>query len=122
VKKAKLFKSNTGGTGKKFAKKRMYETVEWVEFRNRFIQANSKCYACGCRAVIVDHIVSAKGDEGLFWNELNYIPLCKPDHDYISGKFDRYIPPRTEAKLIWINNKRLETGTAIKVQVVSLKK
>lgn len=120
MKKSKTFKPAVGGTGKKFAKKRLYDTATWTEFRNRFLSVNPKCYCCGQRAVVVDHIVGHKGKEELFWNETNYIPLCKSDHDTITGLFDRHNPPKTEEKLVWIANKRIQTGTNTKVKVVSL--
>lgn len=122
MKKAKVFKQKFGTGGKKFTKKRMYDTYDWVEYRNKFLFANPKCYACGGRATVVDHIVAAKNDEKKFWDETNYIPLCKGDHDVITGLYDRHAIPLTEEKLKWINAKRLETGTAIRVKVVSLKK
>jgi 5-methylcytosine-specific restriction endonuclease McrA len=123
MKKAKVFKKDLGGGGKKFsnAKPRLYQTQNWVEYRNKFLAVNPKCYACGERAVVVDHIVSHKGDEKLFWDETNFIPLCKKCHDTITGLFDRHVVANVEGKLKWINAKRLETNTATKVRVVTTK-
>ncbi len=122
MKKPKTFKPKILGTGKKFSNKpkRMYDTVSWVEFRIKFLSANPKCYACSEKARVTDHIIAAKLDEKKFWCETNYIPLCLTCHNTITGFFDRHNPPLTEEKLIWINKRRMDTGTAIKVKVVSL--
>lgn len=124
MKKAKTFKPKVLGTGKKFSNKkpREYDTISWIEFRNKFLAANPKCYADKERATVVDHVVAHKEKKELFWNDHNYIPLCKKCHDFITGKFDRHNPPLTEEKMKWIEAKRLETGTAIKVRVVSIPK
>lgn len=121
MKKAKTFKPKIG-TGKKFVKKRMYDTLDWTEYRNKFLQANPKCYCCSERAVVVDHIIPHKGDEKKFWESTNFIPLCKKDHDKITGLFDRHVVPKTEEKMLWINARRMETGTATRVRVVSVKR
>jgi hypothetical protein len=121
LKKAKVFKKAVGGSGKKFSNKkpRMYDTMEWVEFRNRFLGANPKCYACGERSTVVDHYIPHKGDEKLFWSELNFIPLCKKHHDISTGLWDRHTPPKTESKLGWLNMLRLAFNVSIRVVVVS---
>jgi 5-methylcytosine-specific restriction endonuclease McrA len=114
-----MFKPKTSNA-KKFSKPRLYESVDWIEYRNKFIAVNPKCYACGARAVIVDHVVSHKGDEKKFWDAYNYIPLCKEDHDKITGLFDRHVDSRIEQKLSWITAKRVETNTTIVVKVVPI--
>lgn len=124
MKKAKLFKPKPLGTGKKFSNKkpRQYDTSSWVEFRNRFIAANPKCYCCEERATVVDHWMAHKGAYKLFWNETNYIPLCKPHHDAVTGLFDRHNPPKTKEKLEWINGIRLQNGITRRVKVVTIPK
>jgi hypothetical protein len=47
--------------------------------------------------------------------------VCKKCHDIVTGFFDRYNPPKTEAKLKWINTKRMETMTAVSVRVINIK-
>lgn len=120
MKKSKVYSPPSGGN-KKFAKKRMYDTVEWVEYRNKFLAANPLCYACGKVARVVDHIVGHKGNEEKFWNETNYIPLCKVCHDIITGNFDRHNPPKTEEKLRWIASMRFKNEIEIKVKVIQIK-
>jgi 5-methylcytosine-specific restriction enzyme A len=118
MKKPKQFKPSNGGLNKSFKKKRLYDTGSWVEYRIKFIRANPTCYACGESARVVDHIVAHKGSEDKFWSHTNMIPLCKPCHDYITGCFDKHIPPKTEEKMLWIQAKRMETETNTRVKAV----
>lgn len=104
---------------KAFKKKRLYDTVSWAEFRNKFLAANPKCYACGERSRIVDHVISHKGNEIKFWEPTNMIPLCKLCHDYITGKFDQFVVPKTEEKMLWISNKRMETENTVRVKIIT---
>lgn len=122
MKKMKTFKPQKLGTGKVFSNKkpRPYDTISWVEYRNKFLSANPKCYCCEARSTVVDHWKPWKGDELLFWSETNYIPLCKSHHDFCTGKFDRHNPPHTEDKLRWLNAMRLENCISRKVKVVSI--
>lgn len=108
-------------SSKKFVKKRLYETIEWSEYRVIFLQANPKCYACGKSARVIDHIVSAKGDEDKFFDPTNLMPLCKEDHDFITGKFDRHVVAKTEDKMKWIQDKRIATETTVRVKVIPFK-
>jgi len=105
---------------KKYAPKRMYDTVDWAQYRVKFIAHNPKCYACGEPSRVVDHIESAKGREEVFWKEGNYLPLCKPCHAYITAKFDRHATADLRGKLNWINEKRAQTGTTVRVKIVPL--
>lgn len=118
MKAPKKFSPLTVKPTKKFYKERMYDTVSWTEYRLKFLSANPRCYACGTSARVVDHIVAHKEDEVKFWAVTNFIPLCKKCHDTITAYFDRHSPPKTEAKMIWISNKREETETTLKVKVV----
>lgn len=118
MKKPNTFKPTKSGN-KTFTKKRLYDTTSWVEYRNKFLAANPKCYACGTIARIVDHVVGHKGSEEKFWEATNLIPLCKFCHDTVTGKFDKHVVPKTEEKMKWIANKRMETETTVRVKVVS---
>jgi 5-methylcytosine-specific restriction protein A len=120
MKKPKLYSSAKSGA-KKFKPKRLYDTPEWTEFRNKFLAVNTICYACGERSRAVDHIIPFKKDVKLFWNTTNYMPLCFKCHNTITANFDRFVPPLTKEKLIWVNDKRLETATSIKIKVLDIK-
>jgi 5-methylcytosine-specific restriction endonuclease McrA len=117
MKKSKLFKPTSAGN-KKFTKPRMYETLDWVEYRNIFLRENPICYACGNSARVVDHIVAHKGDEELFWKEDNFMPLCKSCHDIVTGNFDRHNPPKTEEKVKWVSDMRLKNDISCKIKVI----
>jgi len=120
VKKPSLYSSPASGA-KKFKTTKLYEKVEWIEFRNKFLAVNDKCYACGDRSRAVDHVIAFKKDEKLFWDTKNYIPLCFKCHNTITANFDRHTPPRTKEKLEWINGKRMETDTYVKVKILDHK-
>lgn len=55
-------------------------TSKWREARAAFLQHHPRC-ACGNHASVVDHIKPHKGDMTLFWDRLNWQPLCKRCHD-----------------------------------------
>jgi 5-methylcytosine-specific restriction protein A len=120
MKKPKVYKPPTS-SNKKFSKPRMYDTVEWVEYRNKFLSLNPKCYCCGKVARVVDHCVAHKGSKDVFWNETNYLPLCKLCHDTITGKFDQHNPPKTEEKMRWIADSRLLNNVSVRVKVLQIK-
>lgn len=85
----------------------------WRKYCARFLALNPKCYACGERATVVDHLVPHKGDEKLFKATDNHIPLCERDHNTVTGKFDyRYVPGSSiQAKVDWLNARRVPTDT-----------
>lgn len=121
--KPKQFKPAKSGC-KAFKKKSKYLTMEWVEYRNAFLAHNPKCYACAARATVVDHLIAWKvnPDELFLKKSDNFLPLCKPCHDYITGKFDAKVVPDTAGKIAWINWKRAQNDISIRVKVVSPKK
>jgi len=96
-------------------------TKQWSNYRFRFLHHNPACYACGGKSSVVDHIQAFKGDMSLFWKVDNYMPLCKPCHDYVTGKFDMHTPPRTQEKLKWITEKRAKLGVMTKVKITPFK-
>jgi 5-methylcytosine-specific restriction endonuclease McrA len=130
MKKSKKFnprKSTT--TNKKFngtqrwKETNKYYDNEWTKYTFRFKHYNPRCYACGSNNKIhVDHVVAHKGNEQLFWNTTNHIPLCHSCHSFVTASFDRYSPPLTEAKMIWIDEQRKLFKTTIKVKVIQRKK
>ncbi|MDE5583124.1 MAG: HNH endonuclease [Ruminococcus sp.] len=67
------------------ASKRGYNS-KWQKRRKIFLNKNPLCECCRkngrfTMATVVDHIVSHKGNEKLFWDESNWQALCKPCHD-----------------------------------------
>jgi len=99
----------------------MYDTPEWKEYSAKFLIYNPKCYSCGDRSRVTDHIEAAKNKKELFWKIDNYLPLCSKCHNTITAFFDRYTPPRTQQKLEWISANRLKHEVFTKVKIVPIK-
>jgi 5-methylcytosine-specific restriction enzyme A len=79
--------SRTGATARGYGYK-------WQKAREWFLRANPLC--CYCRAEgmltpasVVDHTVPHRGDPGLFWDQDNWQPLCKPCHDTTKAREER---------------------------------
>jgi 5-methylcytosine-specific restriction enzyme A len=55
----------------------------WREARADFLQRNPYCRhdGCGRPASIVHHVIAHKGDDRLFWDRSNWLPVCKRCHD-----------------------------------------
>lgn len=67
----------------------------WRKARYRFLKAHPLCEKCKeegklVKATVVDHIISHRGNEKLFWDESNWQPLCKSCHDKKTMTEDRY--------------------------------
>ena len=99
---------------------RLYDTPEWKEYSKKFLLHNPSCYACGKRSRAVDHFKAFKKDEKLFWDIENMLPLCNECHNTVTANFDKYNPPKTKEKLEWINLKRIQSETFIKVKVTPI--
>lgn len=74
--------------------KRGYDS-RWRRARKRFLAAHPLCESCKksnllVPATVVDHITPHRGNEGLFWDELNWQALCKSCHDSKTMTEDRY--------------------------------
>jgi len=59
---------------------------KWQRARGWFLKSNPLCVRCEkdnrvTIAIIVDHIIPHKGNMRLFWDRLNWQPLCKRCHD-----------------------------------------
>lgn len=58
----------------------------WKRESKAFLRAHPLCVECAkngkyTKATVVDHIKPHRGDPTLFWDRLNWQPLCKPCHD-----------------------------------------
>jgi 5-methylcytosine-specific restriction protein A len=64
------------------ARQRGY-TAEWQKARADYLQRHPYCRrnACGRPATIVHHVVPHKGNQRLFWDRTNWMPVCQPCHD-----------------------------------------
>jgi len=125
LKKPKQFKPVRQGSGKTFKwEKDGTETGRakgynktWEKYRYKFLYYNPNCYACGQKANTVDHIVAHKGNQNLFWDVTNYIPMCHSCHSRVTGMFDKFPVPKTEQKMQWIQRQRELCGVNIRVKV-----
>ena len=82
----------------------------WQRARERFLMSHPLCVMCGAdglttAATVVDHIQPHRGDAGLFWDQSNWQPLCKPHHDSDKARQDRGTRERakfdSEGRLVW---------------------
>ena len=128
--KAKQFRKPRNKRAKRFVPKQsearkhkqgMYNTPEWKTYRFRFLHHNPYCYLCMQPSRIVDHIKNHNGNEELFWNITNFMPMCKLCHDTVTGKFDRHVPQLLEEKLKYIENLRKEFNVTVKIKIVEKK-
>lgn len=112
-----------GAKGRKYNGRKalddMYNNTQWREYRKRFIKHNEKCYACGKKTQVVDHLVPHKGDVSLFEKTDNHIPLCASCHNTITTLFDRNykVGATLDPKLRWIKSRReaCDVRTSVKV-------
>lgn len=62
-------------------------TWQWEKARAVFLRQRPLCAECErsgfvTPANVVDHIVPHRGNQALFWDEMNWQSLCRPCHDY----------------------------------------
>lgn len=130
MKKAKLYKPKRKTGVKKFSLKpsstKQGFDREWSTFRFRYLHHNPNCYACGVHKdnakIHIDHIITRRHKPEYFSEVTNMMPLCISCHSVVTQKFDRSCPPNTEGKMMWVESKRLETGTTVKIKVIEYKK
>jgi 5-methylcytosine-specific restriction protein A len=62
---------------------------EWRKARLAYLAAHPYCLMCASPATVVDHVIPHRGDNALFWNRLNWQPLCAPCHNRIKQRQER---------------------------------
>ncbi len=127
MKKSPLFKNTQGGVGSKFNGRANIDVMydgDWQKYSKEFLSNNPKCYSCGEKATVTDHIVNHLGDCNIFWKEDNYIPLCGRCHNIITARFDKYHKrgKSIEEKLKWISDNRIRNRIEIRVRVVPIER
>lgn len=127
MKKAKVFAPTRMQGLKKFDPNRdknqaLYKSKDWTDYRFRFLHHNPKCYACGNDSRVVDHVQAHKGNEKLFEQNDNHIPLCTPCHSTATQLFDKYDPPKTQEKILWLTRQRDLHFNRTKVKVIPYRK
>jgi 5-methylcytosine-specific restriction endonuclease McrA len=121
LKKPKSYSPTKSQGGKSFNSRRNRDRLydgTWSKYRALFLSINPRCYACGEKATVVDHLVAHKGDKALFEKVDNHIPLCKKDHDIITATYDRKEPPDLEGKLHYLSSRRVEKDIHSSVKVL----
>lgn len=73
---------------------RLYTTTRWRAGRRWFISANPLCAMCKrdgrvVEAQVVDHIVPHKGDQRLFFDQVNWQALCFNCHNSRKQRAER---------------------------------
>lgn len=100
----------------------LYQTKEWKEFRFRFLAKNKYCYCCNASSDTVDHIITHKGKIDVFFDAHNMMPMCKPCHDYVTGKFDSHKEQKIKEKAEWILEQRKLYNIKRPIYYVPIKK
>jgi 5-methylcytosine-specific restriction endonuclease McrA len=125
MKRVPVFKPNRGAATKKFNGRahidKLYHSSEWMSYRTRYLNINSRCYACGKQSQVVDHLITHKGDIKLFEQNDNHIPLCTICHNKITALFDRYHVQKYQEKLRWLSSSRAKWDISFKVMVIPYK-
>lgn len=86
--------SNLHRADAKTTKQKGYDG-RWRRARTRFLRRYPLCVRCRAKgkfvvATVVNHVIPHRGDQGLFWDESNWQPLCKSCHDTKTMTEDRY--------------------------------
>ena len=68
--------------------KHLYKKNKWKVAAKNFIYHNPVCRYCGHMSTVVNHKIPHKGDERLFWDILNWEPVCKQCHDSTVAKLE----------------------------------
>ena len=113
-----------GRTGRSFNGKKASDDMKWgtpwKEYRARFIEVNPRCYACGNKATVVDHLRPHKGDEKLFKQLDNHIPLCEICHNRVTAMYDKkfVVGSSIDSKIKWMQLQRQSRGLTFRVKVL----
>ena len=67
-----------------------YNTARWRNLRRRVLNAGPRCSRCGVSgeesALEVHHAVPPKGNEELFFDEGNLVPVCRRCHGALTAR------------------------------------
>jgi 5-methylcytosine-specific restriction endonuclease McrA len=68
----------------------LYNTARWRKLREKVLQEHPYCSRCGIgkneTSLHVHHIVEPRGNEDMFFDESNLIPVCDSCHRIITAK------------------------------------
>ena len=95
---------------------------KWYAYRGRFLKHNPRCYMCGMKASVIDHILRARGNMEYFKEPNNHLSLCSSCHGSITQKFDRKEVQDLEGKLAYIKKMREFNKCSVKIKMVPYSK
>lgn len=98
---------------------RLYKGV-WPEYSREFLKNNPRCFSCGEKSEATDHIKVHLGDENIFWDRENHIPLCHRCHNFITNKYDRKIPQDLNGKLQYLAVQRSRNELSFGVRITPI--
>jgi 5-methylcytosine-specific restriction protein A len=68
----------------------LYNTAKWRKLRNKILREQPYCYKCGIgkneTSLQVHHVIEPRGDEALFYDESNLLPVCESCHRILTAK------------------------------------
>ena len=65
----------------------LYNTTRWRKLRKEVLSETPYCAKCGIsKNLEIHHIVPPRGNEGLFFDENNCVPVCKSCHRIITAR------------------------------------
>jgi 5-methylcytosine-specific restriction protein A len=75
---------------RKTAPERGYD-ARWTKARKFFLKRHPFCELCmqtgrTTKATVVHHVIDHKGNQELFWDDRNWMALCKRCHDRLTAK------------------------------------
>ena len=67
-----------------------YNTARWRNLRKRVLAETPRCVRCGASGddarLEVHHVTPPRGNEGLFFDEGNLVPVCRPCHGALTAR------------------------------------
>jgi 5-methylcytosine-specific restriction endonuclease McrA len=68
----------------------LYNTVRWRKLRNRILNEQPQCSRCGIgrneATLHVHHTIEPRGNEELFFDETNLVPVCESCHRVLTAR------------------------------------
>ena len=65
----------------------LYSTSKWKKLRKKILSEYNYCFKCGLESKLLDihHEIPPRGNEELFYDENNCIPVCKSCHRILTA-------------------------------------
>jgi len=95
---------------------------KWYSYRARFLKANPKCYICGRKSTVIDHVLRARDNMEYFKVSENHIPNCASCHGLITQRFDKKEKQDLDGKMKYIDKMRKFNKCSVVVKVLKYAK